>query len=38
MFLDLNGVTIADPDGRLYQAMIDLAEKQLDKGIMRRSA
>jgi death on curing protein len=31
VFLDLNGVTIADPDGRLYQAMIDLAEKRLDK-------
>src|SRR5262249_27096595 len=32
VFLDLNGVRIADPDGRLYQAIIDLAEKRLDKG------
>lgn len=31
VFLDLNGVTIADPDGRLYQAMIDLADRRLDK-------
>jgi death-on-curing protein len=31
VFLDLNGLTIADADGRLYQAMIDLAEKRLDK-------
>lgn len=31
VFLDLNGVTIADPDGRLYTAMIAIAEKRLDK-------
>lgn len=31
VFLDLNGVTISDPDGRLYDAMISLAEKRLDK-------
>lgn len=31
VFLDLNGVEIRDPEGLLYQAMIDLAEKRLDK-------
>jgi death on curing protein len=31
VFLDLNGITIADPNGRLYTAMIDIAEKRLDK-------
>ncbi len=31
VFLDLNGVAIADPEGLLYQAMIDLAERRIDK-------
>jgi death-on-curing protein len=31
VFLDLNGVAMADPEGRLYHAMIDLAEKRLEK-------
>ena len=31
VFLELNGVSILDPQGRLYQAMIDLAEHRLDK-------
>lgn len=31
VFLDLNGVTIADPEGKLYTAMIEIAEKRLDK-------
>jgi death-on-curing protein len=31
VFLDLNGIATTDPDGRLYQAMIDIAEKRLDK-------
>jgi death-on-curing protein len=31
VFLDLNGVTIADPNSKLYTAMIELAEKRLDK-------
>jgi death-on-curing protein len=31
VFLDLNGIVIADPDGLLYQAMIDIAEKTMDK-------
>jgi death-on-curing protein len=30
-FLDLNGVEIADPEGRLYDAMIAIAERKLDK-------
>ena len=30
-FLRLNGVSIADPSGRLYTAMIALATHQLDK-------
>ena len=31
VFLDLNGVTLADPEGRLYDAMIAIAERRLDK-------
>jgi death on curing protein len=31
VFLDLNDVTIRDPDGRLYDAMIAVAEGRLDK-------
>lgn len=28
---DLNGIGIADPEGKLYSAMIDLAERRLYK-------
>jgi len=31
VFLDLNGVALTDPDGQLYDGMIALAEKRLDK-------
>jgi death-on-curing protein len=31
VFLDLNGVALADPEGRLYDAMIAIAERRLDK-------
>ncbi len=31
VFLDINGVSINYPDPRLYNAMIDIAEKKLDK-------
>ena len=31
VFLDLNGVTIEDPEHRLYDAMLDLAERRMDK-------
>jgi death-on-curing protein len=31
VFLDLNGVEVLDPSGRLYDAMIGLAERRLDK-------
>ena len=31
VFLDLNGVTVSDPEGKLYSAMIDLAERRLSK-------
>jgi len=31
VFLEMNGIIIADPESRLYQAMIDIAEKTLDK-------
>ena len=31
VFLELNGVTITDPEGRLYQAMMDVASGALDK-------
>lgn len=31
VFLDINGISIVFPDPRLYQAMLDIAEKKLDK-------
>jgi death-on-curing protein len=31
VFLDLNGVAIADPEGLLYDAMIAIAQRRLDK-------
>jgi len=31
VFLDLNGVAVTDPEGRLYQAMLDVAEHRVDK-------
>jgi death-on-curing protein len=31
VFLDLNGVEIADPEGRLYDAMIAIAERRMAK-------
>jgi death-on-curing protein len=36
VFLDFNGVEIADPKGRLYDAMISMAERRLDKAGMAR--
>lgn len=42
VFLDLNGVSIRDPEGELYDAMIGLAERRLDKSglaaLLRRLA
>jgi death-on-curing protein len=31
VFLDLNGIEIEDPDERLYQGMLDIADRRLDK-------
>lgn len=31
MFLDLNGVFVTDPQGRLYDGMIALAERRASK-------
>jgi death-on-curing protein len=31
VFLDLNGIAVADPEGKLYTAMIEIAEKRIDK-------
>lgn len=31
VFLEMNGRKMTDPDGRLYRAMIDIAEHKLDK-------
>jgi death-on-curing protein len=31
VFLDLNGVAILDPEGRLYEAMMAIAEHRMDK-------
>lgn len=42
VFLDLNGVAIADPEGRLYEAMIAIAQRRIDKaglsGLLRSLA
>jgi len=32
VFLDLTGMMVSDPEGLLYQAMIDIAERTMDKG------
>ncbi len=32
VFLELNGISIVDPEGELYGAMIDIANKRLGKG------
>jgi len=34
VFLDLNGITVEDPAGRLYGAMIAIAERQMDKAAL----
>ena len=34
VFLDLNGITVEDPAGRLYDAMIALAERRMDKAAL----
>jgi len=34
----LNGINIADPESRIYQAMIDIAERTLDKAGLADSA
>jgi len=34
VFLDLNGIAIVDPEGRLYEAMIAIAERRLDKAAL----
>jgi death-on-curing protein len=31
VFLDLNGVTVLDPQEKLYDAMIAIAERRTDK-------
>jgi death-on-curing protein len=31
VFLDLNGVEVRDQEGRLYQAILDIAGRKLDK-------
>jgi death-on-curing protein len=31
VFLDLNGITILDPEEKLYDAMIAIAERRIDK-------
>ena len=31
VFLDLNGIVISDPERLLYRAMIDIAERAMDK-------
>jgi len=32
VFLDLNGITVLDPQEKLYDAMIAIAERRMDKG------
>jgi death-on-curing protein len=36
VFLDLNGIAIADPEGCLYDAMIAIAERRMDKPSLAR--
>lgn len=36
VFLDLNGFVVLDPEGRLYDAMIAIANKQMDKEQLAR--
>lgn len=31
VFLELNGFTISDPEGKLYEAMIAIAKRRMDK-------
>jgi len=31
IFLEMNGKLVSDPKGRLYEAMMDLANRRLDK-------
>lgn len=31
VFLDLNGITVLDPEEKLYDAMISIAERRMDK-------
>jgi len=42
VFLDLNGITILDPEEKLYDAMIAIAERRMDKdrlaGLLRELA
>ncbi len=42
VFLDLNGVVVPDREGRLYDAMIAIAERRVDKdgfaGLLRELA
>jgi death-on-curing protein len=34
VFLDINGIEIIDPKMRLYDAMISIANKEMDKNAM----
>jgi len=36
VFLDLNGFVVLDPEGRLYDAMIAIANKQMEKEQLAR--
>jgi len=40
VFLELNGISISDPQGKLYDAMLDLSTRKLNKtefaGILRK--
>ena len=38
VFLDRNGVAIADPEGRLYDAMVAIAERKLAKRLIEAAA
>ena len=37
VFLDLNGIVVRDPEGRLYDAMIAIVERRLHKSGSPRS-
>ncbi len=34
VFLELNGISIEDPSGKLYDVMIDVTQRRMNKSVM----